>query len=77
MQNNCVKNILRKQYKLNEKNYQLKIPMEIDACISDDDCMRLISQFMEERALAALYDIYERISSEKYAPPEIMLKIML
>ena len=44
-------NLLRKQYTLNETNYQLKIPMELDAC--------------------------ERMPSEKYASPEIMLKIML
>lgn len=51
--------------------------MEIDACIPDDDCVRLISRFVEEMDLAALYDTYERMPSEKYASPEIMLKIML
>lgn len=70
-------NILRKQYILNERNYQLKIPMELDACIPENDCVRLISQFVEEMDLAALYDTYERMPSEKYASPEIMLKIML
>ena len=70
-------NLLRKQYTLNERNYQLKIPMELDACIPDNDCVRLISQFVEEMDLAALYDTYERMPSEKYASPEIMLKIML
>ena len=70
-------NILRKQYTLNERNYQLKIPMELDACIPDNDCVRLVSQFVEEMDLAALYDTYERMPSEKYASPEIMLKIML
>ena len=39
--------------------------------------MRLISQFVEEMDLTALYDTYERMPSEKYASPEIMLKIML
>ena len=69
--------ILRKQYTLNEKNYQLKIPMEIDACIPDNDSVRLISQFVEEMDLTALYETYERMPSEKYASPEIMLKVML
>ena len=72
-----MKNILRKQYTLNEKNYQLKIPMEIDACIPDNDSVRLISQFVEEMDLTALYETYERMPSEKYASPEIMLKVML
>ena len=70
-------NILRKEYTLNAKEYQLKIPMEIDACIPANDCVRLICQFVEEMDLAALYDTYERMPSEKYASPEIMLKIML
>ena len=70
-------NILRKEYTLNSKEYQLKIPMEIDACIPANDCVRLISQFVEEMDLAAMYDTYERMPSEKYASPEIMLKVML
>lgn len=70
-------NLLRKQYTLNETNYQLKIPMELDACIPEDDCVRLIRQFVEEMDLTALYDTYERMPLEKYASPEIMLKIML
>ncbi len=70
-------NLLRKQYTLNETNYQLKIPMELDACIPADDCVRLIRQFVEEMDLTALYATYERMPSEKYASPEIMLKIML
>ena len=70
-------NILRKEYTLNSKEYQLKLPMEIDACIPANDCVRLIRQFVEEMDLAALYDTYERMPSEKYASPEIMLKIML
>ena len=51
--------------------------MELDACIPDNDPVRLISQFVEEMDLAALYDTYERMPSEKYASPEIMLKVML
>ena len=70
-------NLLRKQYTLNETNYQLKIPMELDACIPEDDCVRLIRQFVEEMDLTALYATYERMPAEKYASPEIMLKIML
>ena len=70
-------NLLRKQYTLNETNYQLKIPMELDACIPANDCVRLIRQFVEEMDLTTLYATYERMPSEKYASPEIMLKIML
>lgn len=51
--------------------------MELDASIAANDPVRLISQFVEEMDLAALYDTYDRMPSEKYASPEIMLKIML
>ncbi len=54
-------NILRKQYILNEQNYQLKIPMELDVLIPENDSVRLISQFVEEMDLTALYDTYERM----------------
>ena len=70
-------NILRKEYTLNTRGYQLKLPLELDVCIPANDCVRLISQFVEEMDLAALYDTYERMPSEKYASPEIMLKLML
>lgn len=71
------KNILRKEYTLGEKNYQLKIPMELNVCIPDNDCVRLISQFVEEMDLTELYGTYERLPGENRVSPEIMLKIML
>lgn len=70
-------NILRKQYILNETNYQLKIPMNIEVCIPSNDCVRLISQFVEEMDLTALYGTYERLPAGNHPSPEIMLKIML
>lgn len=51
--------------------------MELDACIPEDDCVRLISQFVEELELAAIYGTYERMPSGKYASPGTMLKVML
>ena len=60
-----------------ERNYQLKIPMNVEILIPDNDCVRLISQFVEEMDLTDLYETYERMPSEKYASPAIMLKIML
>lgn len=51
--------------------------MEIDACIPDNDSVRLIRQFVGEMDLTALYETYERMPSEKYASPEIMLKVIL
>ena len=67
-------NLLRKQYTLNETNYQLKIPMELDACIPANDCVRLIRQFVEEMDLADLYSTYERINNT--LSPRKLLKIV-
>ena len=58
---------LRKQYTLNDNNYQLKLPIELEVFIPDNDCVRLINQFVEEMDLTALYGTYERMPSEKYA----------
>ena len=70
-------NILRKQYTLNDTNYQLKIPMNIDMSIPDNDPVRLISQYVEEMDLTALYDTYDRLPSENHVSPENLLKIIL
>ena len=43
--------------------------MEFEVFIPDNDCVRLISQFVEEMDLTALYGTYERMPSEKYASP--------
>ena len=64
---NIKTNILQKQYTRNDRNYQLKIPMELDICIPENDSVRLIRQFVEEMDLTALYDTYERMPSKKYA----------
>ena len=51
--------------------------MEFEVFIPDNDCVRLISQFVEEMDLTALYGTYERMPSEKYASPTVLLKILL
>ena len=71
------RNILRNQYTLNDRDYQIKIPMKFEVCIPGNDCVRLISQFVEEMDLTALYGTYERMPSEKYASPAVLLKILL
>lgn len=69
--------ILHKEYTRNEDNHQLKFLTTVDAHIPENDCVRLISQFVEEMDLTALYDTHERMPSEKHASPAIMLKILL
>ena len=53
-------NILRKQYILNEQNYQLKIPMELDVLIPENDSVRLISQFVEEMDLTRMKECHQK-----------------
>jgi len=73
MQNN---NILQKNYTINQRFYQLKLPLEIDCIIPDNDSVRLLSQFVEEMNLEDLYATYSRIR-EKQATPRQLLKIVL
>lgn len=49
----------------------------MDVCIPSNDCVRLISQFVEELDLTALYDTYERMPPEKHGSAAILLKLIL
>jgi len=69
-------NILQKNYTTNQRFYQLKLPLEMDCIIPDNDPVRLLSQFVEEMDLGNLYATYARIS-RKQATPRQMLKIVL
>ena len=67
---------LHKNFTVNQRFYQLKLPLEIDCIIPDNDSVRLLSQFVEEMNLEDLYSTYSRIR-EKQATPRQMLKIVL
>lgn len=67
---------LQKNYTINQRFYQLKLPLEIDYMIPENDSVRLLSQFVEEMDLGDLYATYSRIR-EKQATPRQMLKIVL
>jgi transposase len=69
-------NILHKNYTINQGFYQLKLPLNIDCIIPDNDSVRLLSQFVEEMHLKDLYATYSRIR-ENQANPRQMLKIVL
>ena len=70
------RNILQKDYTINQKFYQLKLPLNIDYMIPSNDSVRLLSQFIEEMDLADLYSTYSRIR-ENQVSPTILLKIMI
>ena len=65
---------LQKNYTLNEEGYQLKLPLNIETIIPEDDSVRLLSQFVEAMDLTDLYSTYERINS---LSPRTLLKIVL
>lgn len=67
---------LHKDYTLRGGNYQLKLPLNIDFLIPDNDSVRLLSQFVEEMNLEDLYATYSRVR-ENQATPRQMLKILL
>ena len=65
---------LQKNYSLNQSGYQLKLPLNIETIIPEDDSVRLLSQFVEAMDLTDLYSTYERINS---VSPRTLLKIVL
>lgn len=65
-----------KNYTLNEKCFQLQIPMNLNIIIPENDSVRLLSQFVEEMDLTCLYDTYS-ILKENQVTPRQMLKIVL
>ena len=69
-------NILRQNYSSFSRPYQLKLPLEIGHSIPDNDCVRLLGQFVEELDLRDLYSTYSRVKENQVSPRQ-MLKIML
>ncbi|WP_077611272.1 IS1182 family transposase [Clostridium sp. Marseille-P2415] len=68
--------ILQKDYTMVQDFYQLKLPLNIDCIIPDNDSVRLLSQVVEEMDISELYSTYSRIRKNT-ATPRQMLKIML
>ena len=69
-------NILRQNYTLFSRPYQLKLPIEIGRIIPEDDCVRLLGHFVEELDLSDLYSTYSKVKENQVSPRQ-MLKIML
>jgi len=71
-----INKILQKDYTLAEDFYQLKLPLNIDCIIPDNDSVRLLSHFIEEMDISEIYSTYFRVRKNT-ATPRQMLKIML
>lgn len=66
--------LIQKNYSENSSGYQLKLPLNIETIIPENDSVRLLSQFVEAMDLTDLYSTYERINS---LSPRTLLKIVL
>lgn len=71
-----INKIFQKNYTFKRRNYQLKLPIELEFKIPENDPVRLLSQFIEEMSLEDLYSTYERMP-KKQATPRQMLKIVI
>jgi len=71
-----INKILHKNYTLAQGFYQLKLPLNIDCIIPDNDSVRLLSQFIEEMDISDLFQTYFRVRKNT-ATPRQMLKIMI
>lgn len=66
--------LLQKDYTKVSSGYQLKLPLNIEKIIPEEDSARLLSQFVEAMNLTDLCSAYERINS---VSPRTLLKIVL
>lgn len=66
---------LQKDYTQNQSGYQLKLPLNIESIIPENDSVRLLSQFVEEMDLTDLYSTYERIPENP--SPRTLLKVVV
>ena len=67
---------LQRNYSVNQLNYQLSLPLNIELRIPDNDPVRLLSLYVENMDLEALYQTYSRIRKNQ-ASPRQMLKILI
>ena len=52
--------LTHKNYTENQSGYQLKLPLNLEIIIPENDSVRLLSQFVEEMDLTDLYSTYEK-----------------
>lgn len=71
-----MKQLNSKNYTLNQSEYQLILPLDVARMIPSDDNVRLLSQFVEELDLTALYRTYAKVRKSS-ADPKQMLKVVL
>lgn len=69
-------NLTLKNYTTFGSVYQLKLPLNIECIIPNNDSVRLLGQIVEEMDLSEIYQSYSRFRNNQ-ATPKQMLKILL
>ena len=59
------------------QNYQLKLPIDLEIFIPEDDSVRLLSLMMEELDYKKLYEAYSQNGRNPAVPPKILFKILI
>jgi transposase len=69
-------NLQQKNYRLEMKEYQLKLPLDYEVIIPEDDSVRLLSQIVEGMDLEELYKAYSEQGRNPAISPRNHFKIM-
>lgn len=69
--------IVHKNYAQLSTNYQLKLPIDLEVLIPEDDSVRLLSLMMEELDYTKLYKAYSPKGRNPVVPPEILFQILV
>ena len=68
---------LYKNYSQISENYQLKLSIDLDVLIPEDDSVRLLSLMMEELDYKKLYEAYSPNGRNPAVPPKILFQILV
>ena len=68
---------VHKNYAQLLENYQLRLPIDLEIFIPDDDSVRLLSLMMEELDYKKLYEAYSPNGRNPAVPPKILFKILV
>ena len=68
---------VHKNYAQLSQNYQLKLPIDLEIFIPEDDSVRLLSLMREELDYKKLYEAYSPNGSNPTVPPKILFKILI
>ncbi len=72
-----INNYTNRDYTLNSNEYQLKLPLELDGLVPEDESVRLLSQILEELDYTKLYQAYSTKGRNPAVDPKTMFKILV